>query len=392
MAGESARSVIGRRRTKLEQLLAEGVAPARADSGGESVATILAALPTTEWRVFHDVRRPGRRHAVIDHVLVGPQGIFVVNTVAWTGQIDVDAEALLHHGRRRDKAVAGVAAAARAVGEIVLGTDAGFVKPVLCLVRSEPVFGWAGEVLVCSTGNVASLLGARAKVLDENEARDAAVLLSRGLQPAGGHGSVVLDELRRPSTRRRRSRKDPDAPPQLVRSLIATIALGLAGVLGFAMAYPKVADLMETTPADSVLTAEVGRAVSVAGNETRPDLQLTVDSVARTRALGARADDGRGGWLWAAHVQIRNLGEKAWHLDASTGFGILDESSTHHPRAVAVGRVSAGKALPVAFKIPPGVSRSGVVVFKAARHAKVQTVELTLGPGLPQTVQWTVDR
>ena len=392
MAGESARSVIGRRRTKLDQLLSESVEPASPDDGGESVAAVLAALSTTEWRVFHDVRRPGRGHAVIDHVLVGPQGIFVINTVAWTGKVDVDAGALHHHGHGRDKAVVGVAAAARAVGEIVLGTEPGFVKPVLCLVRSEPVFGWAGEVLVCSTENVASLLGARAKELDENAARDAAVLLSRGLQPASGHGSVVLDELRRPATKRRRRKTSQDAPPHLVRSLLATIALGIAGVLGFAVAYPKVADLVESTPADPVLTAQVGNPVSVQGNQTRPDLQLTVDSVAPTQALGAHADDPRGRWLWAAHVQIRNLGEKAWHSDATTGFGIFDQSSTRHPREVAVGRVSAGKALPVVFKIPPGVSRSGVVVFKAARHAKVQTVELTLGPGLPQTVHWTVDR
>ena len=64
--------------------------------------------------MFHDVRWPGRRRANLDHVVVGPSGVFVVDTKNWSGRIEVRVGVLRQDGRSREKAVTGVADAARA--------------------------------------------------------------------------------------------------------------------------------------------------------------------------------------------------------------------------------------------------------------------------------------
>ena len=47
------------------------------------------------------------------------------------------------------------------------GLDPELVKPVICLVRPEPVFGWVDELMLCSTANIVTLLSSRPKVLEQ---------------------------------------------------------------------------------------------------------------------------------------------------------------------------------------------------------------------------------
>ncbi len=51
----------------------------RGAAGEEVTARILGALPARRWVVFHDRRIPGSR-ANLDHVVIGPTGVWVIDT------------------------------------------------------------------------------------------------------------------------------------------------------------------------------------------------------------------------------------------------------------------------------------------------------------------------
>src|SRR6478735_1410466 len=54
--------------------------------GERMVADKLSELVPRGWYVLHDVHWPGRPKATLDHVLVGPGGVVVVDSKNWTGE------------------------------------------------------------------------------------------------------------------------------------------------------------------------------------------------------------------------------------------------------------------------------------------------------------------
>lgn len=61
---------------------------------------VLGRLPGG-WYAFHDVS-VGERGANIDHVIVGPGGVFTLNSRNPTGMIWVGPRSILHNGHRTD--------------------------------------------------------------------------------------------------------------------------------------------------------------------------------------------------------------------------------------------------------------------------------------------------
>jgi hypothetical protein len=118
------------------------------------------------WTVLNDVPWPGRPLANIDHVVIGPSGIFVVDMVRWPGKITMTADELRHDGRLRVDAVHGVATAAQAVTFVVPGLDPEVVQPVVCLVRDEWINGRIGDVTIATTQNLVPLVKTRRRLLD----------------------------------------------------------------------------------------------------------------------------------------------------------------------------------------------------------------------------------
>jgi hypothetical protein len=51
----------------------------RGAAGEAATARVLAGLPAPRWAVWHDLRVPGSR-ANVDHLLIGPTGVWVVDT------------------------------------------------------------------------------------------------------------------------------------------------------------------------------------------------------------------------------------------------------------------------------------------------------------------------
>ncbi len=165
MAGESARESARRQREKAERLQRSADLWERGADGEQATAAALDALPKESWTVFHDVRWPGRRYANVDHVAVGPAGVFVIDSKNWSGAIAVRDNVLRQNGRAREEAVVGAAEAALAVASLAPIVIPQHVQPVLCFVRDEPLTGWARDVMVCSTANVSELLMTRPEVL-----------------------------------------------------------------------------------------------------------------------------------------------------------------------------------------------------------------------------------
>ncbi|WP_372728852.1 nuclease-related domain-containing protein, partial [Nocardioides sp.] len=172
----------------------------RGAEGEQATADVLASLPRHAWTVFHDVRWPGRQYANVDHVVVGPTGVFVIDSKNWSGSITVRENVLRQNGRSREAAVFGAAEAAIAVSQVVPVVIPQHVYPVLCFVRPDPLTGWARDVIVTSTSNLLEMLTSRPVVLPPHIAQEAC---------------LQLDAMFRSATRPPASSQPPPRRPQL---------------------------------------------------------------------------------------------------------------------------------------------------------------------------------
>ncbi len=69
--------------------------------GEQLVGRQLDQLPSRRWAVVHDLTI-GSRGANLDHLVIGPPGVFTINTKHLTGNITVYDRAILQNGRRTD--------------------------------------------------------------------------------------------------------------------------------------------------------------------------------------------------------------------------------------------------------------------------------------------------
>ena len=69
----------------------------RGAMGEVQTAALLAPLEAEGFRLLHDRRIPGH-HGNIDHIVIGPSGIFVIETKSWPGAVQAGADALYHNG------------------------------------------------------------------------------------------------------------------------------------------------------------------------------------------------------------------------------------------------------------------------------------------------------
>jgi len=70
----------------------------RGAAGERHVARLLEPLVQQGWGVNHDLRVPGSK-ANIDHVVVGPPGIFAIDAKHYRGRLRLSGDGLLWHGR-----------------------------------------------------------------------------------------------------------------------------------------------------------------------------------------------------------------------------------------------------------------------------------------------------
>ena len=76
----------------------EAVAWRRGAVGERRTAHLLAPLERHGWAVLHDLAVPGSQ-ANLDHLVIGPGGVFVIDSKQYRGRLQLDPSGRLWHGR-----------------------------------------------------------------------------------------------------------------------------------------------------------------------------------------------------------------------------------------------------------------------------------------------------
>jgi Nuclease-related domain len=154
--------------------------------GEEKTAAALERLGDS-WVVLHDRRIPGSR-ANIDHIAIGPPGVFVIESKDYSGQVSLGGNEIRVNGRRvgwvdQVRREADAVLAVLPAGEQASPTP---VTPIICLHRAS--LPWirssAGGVHVVSGTGLVKRLREAPAVLDDDHIREIAGELDRRLRPA----------------------------------------------------------------------------------------------------------------------------------------------------------------------------------------------------------------
>jgi hypothetical protein len=70
----------------------------RGATGERRTARLLAPLERRGWAILHDLAIPGSA-ANIDHLVIGPGGVLVIDSKRYRGRLQVDRDGMLWHGR-----------------------------------------------------------------------------------------------------------------------------------------------------------------------------------------------------------------------------------------------------------------------------------------------------
>lgn len=116
--------------------------PARRMVGGHParaarVARALQALASEGWLSLSRVHRPGNGRRFIDHVLIGPGGIVVIDCQSWVGRIEVTRGAVQQNGFWREAETAEVASTAGSVAALLRPQHRTAVHALVCVAQHD---------------------------------------------------------------------------------------------------------------------------------------------------------------------------------------------------------------------------------------------------------------
>ncbi len=76
---------------------------AKGNDGERQVGVLLDVLDGAGWVVLNDRYKSPRSSANLDHVVIGPPGVFVIDAKNWTGRLSLDERGLACRGYRKDE-------------------------------------------------------------------------------------------------------------------------------------------------------------------------------------------------------------------------------------------------------------------------------------------------
>jgi hypothetical protein len=113
--------------------------------GERRTARLLAPMERHGYQVFHDLAVPGSP-ANVDHVVVGPTGVYVIDSKRYRGHLHYAAGHLWHGGRTLDRTLQTLWWEATQVAETLgFGPDL-HIYPVLCVHVAR--LSWLHELLM----------------------------------------------------------------------------------------------------------------------------------------------------------------------------------------------------------------------------------------------------
>jgi hypothetical protein len=96
----------------------------RGAQGERRTARLLDRLTREGFVVFHDLAVPGNTSANVDHLVIGPSGVFVIDSKQWTGSVHQGADGLVWHNHYPlDRTLETIRWEAQVIGRL-LGTRA----------------------------------------------------------------------------------------------------------------------------------------------------------------------------------------------------------------------------------------------------------------------------
>ncbi len=162
--------------------------------------TALALRPLEDrgWRVLHDRRWPGSTRANVDHVVIGPPGVMVVDTKHWAGPIEIRNGRLCACEDDRHESVDDLQRLVAAVEELLLdlgtapdgqpvGLSAVHVVPVLAFTSftsARRADARVGRVRLTAVRQLPALLAAQPTVLSAVEVTRVGDYLAEQMPPA----------------------------------------------------------------------------------------------------------------------------------------------------------------------------------------------------------------
>jgi hypothetical protein len=110
--------------------------------GERRVAETLDTLGQYGWTALHDVHWPGRPLANLDHVAIGPGGVFIIDAKNWSGDVTLTDGVLRQNRYRRDRELEAVADATAAVTALVSPKHRSAVGGMICLASQDQPVTW----------------------------------------------------------------------------------------------------------------------------------------------------------------------------------------------------------------------------------------------------------
>jgi hypothetical protein len=153
----------------------------RGAQGERHSARVLDRLTRDGFVVFHDLAVPGS-DANVDHLVIGPSGVFVIDSKQWTGNVHQGADGLVWHNHYRlDRTLEAVRWEAQMVGRL-LGTR---TAALLCVHGAHVQGGGLDTqgVAIVPAGRLGDALG-QDRVLSDGDVELLAAIACMQLSPA----------------------------------------------------------------------------------------------------------------------------------------------------------------------------------------------------------------
>lgn len=152
----------------------------------EAVAKALAPLSLSGWQVLHDRVIPSGGN--IDHLVVGPGSVIVLDVKAWNGRLEVRDGKLYNGEWSQTKALAHLATQRDAVRDALRGTISGFGPVDMALViTTQPDFGpdSVGGTVVIGLRHLAQAIESSRSIYSADKVDEVVAVLLQAFPPAG---------------------------------------------------------------------------------------------------------------------------------------------------------------------------------------------------------------
>lgn len=188
---------------ELEAALEAAARYDRGDDGEEHVRRLLQPLESEGWGVLHRRRWPGTSRSDIDHLLIGPGGVVVLDTKNWRGHVRLASGRLFQGQADVSDALDGLLAQIFAVEEVMSETQLAPLEVVgsLVLVGHPIAPTVVGRAHIVGDADLLRWLRARGQRLHPDVVASLAALAEERVPPARTDTPVVPVARPRPRAR-----------------------------------------------------------------------------------------------------------------------------------------------------------------------------------------------